>query len=139
MATKADFTNEEWLALRKGVMGSAMLVSMSDRDFTDTFGEAGAMAKFLQQQKLTGATGLIRELAQEGSPFGVTTPPDRLRNETMDSLRASVATLSQKSPDDVDAYRQLVLELAGAVASAKSGESPVEVTMISQIREAMGS
>ena len=40
MATKADFTEEEWETLRTGVSGAGVLVSLSDRDFTDTFGEA---------------------------------------------------------------------------------------------------
>ena len=45
MATRQDFTDDEWAHLQKGVTGSAMLVSLSDRDFTDTFGEVGAMTK----------------------------------------------------------------------------------------------
>ena len=139
MVRKADFTDAEWLALRKGAMGSGMLVSLSDRDFTDSFGEATALARFLADQKLTGSTQLVRDLAHEGSPFGVTTPPDRLRNETMESLRSSVALLAEKSPDDADAYRKFVLDLAEAIANAKSGESNVEAAMVSQIRDAMGS
>ena len=31
MATKADFTEDEWKALQQGVTGSAMLVSLADR------------------------------------------------------------------------------------------------------------
>ena len=38
MATKQDFTEAEWAALEKGVTGTGLLVSLSDRDFTDTFG-----------------------------------------------------------------------------------------------------
>ena len=45
MAGKSDFTEQEWESLRKGVSGAGLLVSLSDRDFTDTFGEAGALAK----------------------------------------------------------------------------------------------
>src|SRR4051794_34981764 len=50
MATKNDFTEPEWEALQKGLTGAAMLVSLSDRDFADTFGEVGAMAKYLAGQ-----------------------------------------------------------------------------------------
>src|SRR4029078_9783165 len=45
MATRQDFTDDEWTRLQKGVTGSAMLVSLSDRAFTDTFGAVGAMRK----------------------------------------------------------------------------------------------
>jgi hypothetical protein len=51
MATKADFTEDEWETLRKGVTGAGMLVSIGDRDFTDTFGEVGALAKRLSQER----------------------------------------------------------------------------------------
>src|SRR5262245_42807923 len=34
MATKADFTEDEWKALQRGVTGAGMLVSVSDTDFT---------------------------------------------------------------------------------------------------------
>ncbi len=106
MATKQDFTETEWATLQKGITGSGMLVSLSDRDFTDSFGEAGAMGKYLSGQQLTGATDLIRELAKvRGTGFGLTTPPDRLRNETIAAVTASVELLGTKSPDDVEPYR----------------------------------
>ena len=47
MATKADFTADEWDNLHTGVTGAGMLVSLSDRDLSDSFGESTAMAKYL--------------------------------------------------------------------------------------------
>ena len=44
MAGKADFTDEEWDALQQGVTGSGMLVSVAHRGFTESFGEAKAIA-----------------------------------------------------------------------------------------------
>jgi hypothetical protein len=46
MATKPDFTEEEWKTLQKGVTGAGMLVSVGDVDFTDSFGEATKLAKY---------------------------------------------------------------------------------------------
>jgi hypothetical protein len=139
MATKQDFSEAEWATLQKGVTGSGMLVSLSDRDFTDSFGEASAMGKFLSGQQLTGGTDLVREVAKvHGTGFGLTTPPDRLRDETMAALRAAVELLSTKAPDDVEAYRTLVLGLADAVAAAKGGTTAVETAAIGQLREALG-
>ena len=43
MPTKADFSEDEWQAMQKGITGAGMLVSVTDRDFTDSFGEASAM------------------------------------------------------------------------------------------------
>ncbi|MFL5749379.1 MAG: hypothetical protein ACJ767_02045, partial [Chloroflexota bacterium] len=127
MATKTDFTEDEWAALQKGMTGSGMLVSLSDRDLTDSFGEAGAMGKFLAGQQVAAATPLVRELAKtHGTGFGLTASPDKVRAETINALRTSVTTLGAKAPDEVEPYRQLVLGLARAVAEAKGGEKPVE-------------
>ena len=125
----------------KGITGSGMLASLSDRDLTDTFGEAGAMAKYLSGQQVAGSTDLIRELARipTARVFGFTTSPDRVRTETMEALSvASIATLQAKAPTEVEPYRQLVLGVAQAVADAKGGEVPVETVVIEQIREALG-
>ena len=139
MTTKADFTESEWTALQKGITGSGLLVSLSDRDLSDTFGEVGAMAKYLAGQQVAGSSELIRELAKaHGTGFGFTTSPDRVRSETLEALRSSVATLGAKASAEVEPYRQLVLGVAEAVAGAKGGEAPVELDMITQIREALG-
>ena len=49
MAKKADFTEQEWESLQKGVVGAGLLVSLSDRSFFDTFKEAGALGKHVAQ------------------------------------------------------------------------------------------
>lgn len=139
MATKTDFTEQEWETLRKGVTGSGMLVSLSDRDFTDTFGEVGALAKYLTGQEVASASQLVRELSHGRSTgFGLTDSPDKVRAETIQALQSSVATLTAKAPDEVEAYRGLVLGVAEAVAQAKGGEAAVEASMIAEIRTALG-
>jgi hypothetical protein len=139
MTTKTDFTETEWAALQKGVTGSGFLVSLSDRDLSDTFGEVGAMAKYLAGQQVAGSSEVIRELAKaHGTGSGLTTSPERVRSETLEALRSSVATLQAKAPDEVEPYRQLVLGVAETVAGAKGGEAQVELDMITQIREALG-
>jgi hypothetical protein len=139
MATKADFTDDEWVALQRGVTGSGMLVSLSDRDFTDSFGEASAMAKYLSGQQLSARSELLRELAKtRGSGFGLTTSPEKLRAETMAALPAALAALQAKSPTDVDGYKALVIGVAQAVADAKGGgTSQLEAAMIVDIKAAL--
>jgi tellurite resistance protein len=137
-ATRADLTEAEWAALQKGITGSAMLVSLADRDFTDSFGEVGALAKYLQGQQVAGASSLVRELAKtHGTGFGLGTSPETMRTETIEALNASLETLRAKAPDEVDGYRQLVLGACQAVAEAKGGVTPVEATMLEQIQAAL--
>jgi hypothetical protein len=138
MASKADFTEEEWKAMQKGVTGAGMLVSVSDRDFTDTFGEAGALARSLAEQHQSNESELIRELAGiHGSGFGLTASPDKVESETLSSLRTAMAALASKAPDDLDRYRKLVLDVADRVANAKGGLAPNETAAIEKIKSAL--
>ncbi len=139
MATKADFTEDEWTALTKGVTGAGMLVSVSDRDFTDSFGEASALAKALAAQREQSTSQLVRELAGvRGTGFGMTASPQEVEAGTLASLRAANETLTAKAPDEAEAYRQLVLAVAETVAEAKGGVKPGETAALDKIREALG-
>ena len=122
MATRADFTDDEWKAMQQGVTGAGMLVSVSDRDFTDSFGEASALAKAIAAQRESGATELVRELANvRGTGFGMTASPQEVETKTIAALDVAMAAIAAKAPDEADAYRQLVLGVADAVAEAKGG------------------
>jgi len=139
MASKTDFTEEEWKALEKGLMGAGMFVSVSDPDFTDTFGEAGALAKHVAAHREGGESELIRELAQvHGSPFGFMASAEKVEVETVAALRSAVAALTAKAPDELEAYRELVLSAAQQVAEARGGERPGETAAIQKIKEALG-
>jgi hypothetical protein len=139
MATKADFTEDEWEAMQKGVTGAGMLVSIGDRDFTDSFGEAGALAKYLGGQRETSESQLVRELASvRGTGFGVTASQQEVEAETLAALRSASEPLAAKAPDEADAYRQLVLGAAEAVAEAKGGVKPGETAAIEAIKAALG-
>jgi tellurite resistance protein len=139
MATKTDFTEDEWNALHKGVTGAGMLVSVGDRDFTDTFGEAGALAKKLRDEHEQSQSQLVRELAAvHGSGFGFTASPQKVEAETLEALHSATTTLAAKAPDEADAYRRLVLEVAQAVAEAKGGVKDGETAAIQKIQEALG-
>jgi hypothetical protein len=139
MATKADFTEEEWETLRKGVSGAGTLASLSDRDFTDAFGEAGALAKYLAGQRDKGPSELVRALASERPRgFGITTSPHEVETETVAALRSATQILDERMPGDAEAYRQLVLGLMQAVAEAKGGVTTEETAAIEKVREALG-
>jgi hypothetical protein len=139
MATKADFTEEEWKAMQKGVTGTGLLVSVGDRDFTDSFGEVSALAKYLAAQRETSESELVRELAHaRGSGFGFTDSAEEVEAETLQALRSASATLAAKDPEDAAAYRQLVLGVAEAVAEAKGGVKPGETAAIEKVRDALG-
>lgn len=137
MAGKADFTEDEWKNLQQGVTGAGMLVSAAHRDFTDSFGEARAVAKQLAAHR-ESESQLVRELA--GTPstgFGLVASPKEVEGTT-NALGAAVAVLGAKAPDEVDAYRRLVLDVASAVAEAKGGVKDEEAAVIAKITQALG-
>jgi hypothetical protein len=139
MATRADFTDDEWKTLRKGVTGAGVLVSVSDRDFTDSFGEASALAKALAAHRDDASSEIVRELAKtRGTGFGLTSSPTEVETETLASLRTAGEILAAKAPDEAASYRQLVLGVAEAVAEAKSGVEPNETAALDKIRDALG-
>ena len=138
MAKKSDFTEQEWEALQKGVTGAGLLVSLSDRGFFDTFKEAGALAKHVAQAKQNNSSELVRELADvHGTGFGVTSSPEKVEQETIQALHAAKTALESKAPDEVDAYRQFVVQVAQSVAQAAPGGETSEAGAVEKVRSAV--
>jgi hypothetical protein len=138
MATKSDFTEQEWETMQKGVTGAGLLMSVSDRSFFDSFKEAGALARHVGTARQSGSSELIRELAQtRGTGFGLASSPDEVERETLESLRTAVQTLEAKAPEDAEAYRSFVLEVAESVANAAGGGETSEQATLEKIRSAL--
>lgn len=125
--------------MQKGVTGAALLVSLADRGFFDTFKEVGALGKHLKQAREKSASPLVRDLAEvRGTGFGLTASPDEVESGATEALRSSAATLQAKAPDELEAYRTLVLEVAQSVADAADNIDPVETGAIDKIKAALG-
>ena len=138
MATRTDFTDQEWESLQKGVTGAGLLVSLSDRGFFDTFKEAGSLAKHLAQAKQRSSSGLVRELAElHGTGFGLAASPETVERETLEALRSAKAALESKAPSELDAYRQFVVEIARSVGEAAGGGEKAEGAAIEKVESAL--
>jgi len=133
------FTEDEIETLRKGAMGSGLLVSASDRGFFDTFKEAGALAKHVSAARSSSESEVVKKVAEShGTGFGVTTPAAEVESGTLEALRASVALLQAKAPDELEAYRAFVLALARSVAAAAPGGDEAEAGTVAKIESALG-
>ncbi len=140
MAAKTDFTDDEWNTLHRGLTGAGMLVSISERGFTSTFKETGAIAKFLATQSQEGTSQLARELAgTRGSGWKVNSSAGELKDGALAALRSSVEILTAKDPEDLADYRELVLALAQRVSDAAPEGEDVEEDAIDAIRSALTS
>ena len=139
MASKADFTDGEWKAMESGVTGAGMFVAIVDRGFFDSFKEANALAKHLRAAHERSESPLIRELASgHDRPFGMTASPEEIEQSTVEALQGGLAALQAKSPDDLPAYKALVLDVAESVAAAAKDVSAQENQAIERIRSALG-
>ncbi len=137
MAGKADFTEEQWDQLRKGATGAGLLVSVSDRSFLDSLKEASSFAHYLIDAR-DDDSELVRDLASEhGTGFGAIATPSEVQNAADDALRAAVATLRAKAPDELDSYRAFVLALAETVSKAAKGGVEPEAAAIERIKAAL--
>ena len=120
-------------------MEDAALTSVADADFTDSFGEASALAKYLGERRQSSDSALVRDLASaHGTGFGLTASREKVETGTLEALRSAVSILEAKAPDELAAYRELVTGLAQHVAEAKSGVEPAESDAIAKISEALG-
>jgi hypothetical protein len=140
MAKKADFTEQEWEAFEKGVVGSGLLVSLSDRGFFDTFKEAGALGKHVAQARQNSSSELVRELAADThgtGGFGLTAKPEAVETETIASLQTAKTALQSKAPDELEAYRQFVLDVAQSVAAAAGGGDTAEAAVVEKVTSAL--
>jgi uncharacterized heparinase superfamily protein len=139
MAGKADFTEAEWDDLHLGLTGAGMLVAVSDAGFFDSFKEAGTLAKHLAAAGESSPSELIRELAgTHGTGFGMTARPAEVEAKTVAALESAAAVLQAKAPDDLDAYRRLVVDLATSVSGAAGGGDDAEAKAIAKVRAAVG-
>ena len=125
--------------LRKGATGAGLLVAVSDKSFFDTFKEAGALAKHLTTTRGSSQSPLIRRLAEgRGLGFGMAAAPAEIESGTLGALRSAVQLLESKAPDELEAYRSFVLEIARSVSSAAGGGDEAEAAAIEKISSALG-
>jgi hypothetical protein len=140
VAGRRDFTDAEWEQLRKGVTGAAVLVSVSNPGFFETFKEAGAAARHLKAARGESTSELVRELAEApASGFGLGMTPEEVEAETLGALRAGAAALEAKAPDEAPAYRQFVEDVARSVAAAAEDVGAAETSAIEKIKSALAS
>lgn len=126
-------TDEERLILKTGAFGAVFLVSNADPGVLGVIRESIAASG-----ALADASGTVKEALTTG-PLPRLPRDSQLEIESvvLPALGRAVRILREKSPRDVDAYRELVLAAADQVARAHDGVAPAEVAAIDQIRVAL--
>lgn len=141
MATKADYSAEEWQILQWATMNTMAYLSLADPGFWDSFKEATGAAKFLAAEKDSGTNQLIRDLAGDvrtKRDKEATSNPTTLADEVAERVAEAVALVAEKDAADVDAFRAFILGLAEATAVAVDGVGETETGAIARITVALG-
>ena len=121
MASKADFSEAEWKQVLEAPPSAALVVIASDRggSIRETFSMAKAYA---EAHKKPGQSQLLDEIVSakpevDRSRFKT---QEELKEHCLENVREAVALLKQKAgAEEVEGYRQFVLELVNRVAEAR--------------------
>jgi hypothetical protein len=130
MATKADFTEEEWTRLKRGPFIAGLAISLADPGGPiEAIKETSATLKTVTGAADAGTRGelvaaLASEVSEEArqrkSPLAGFKPKGALAGqEILDELRAVNAIVAEKAtPEEAEAYRAWLLAAAKEAADA---------------------
>lgn len=121
MASKSDFGAEEWSTVISGPPAAGLHVAMAERG--GSLREALSIGRaYAEARQAHGTSELLDEIVAEQPAVN----PAEFKGESdvpaalMQKLRDAVQIVEVKgTPDDAEAYRNFVLDLAQRVASAK--------------------
>ena len=140
MATKTDFTPDEWQTLRWAVTDTMMYLSMADPGFWDTFKEANAAAHYMAAAKQTSESALVRQLAGDVKAKRdkeVSGNPTDVSGEVIERVNEAVKIVSGKAPEDLEGFKAFIIGVAKATAEAAKGTSPTEAQAIAKLEAAL--
>ena len=120
MTRKADFNAEEWSLVLEGPPVAGVIVATAHRG--GSFREAISMGKAYQEAQKEQSAELIGEIVSSNPEFDRNRykSPEELRERGLTRIREAVNLLENKAtPEEVDEYKQFVLDVANTVANAK--------------------
>jgi hypothetical protein len=141
MATKADFTTEEWGVLQWAVADAITYTSLADPGFWASFSEAGAAAKFIAGQRGSSPSLLVRDLSGDikAKPDSeLTNNRTDIAGEASSRIEQAAGIVADKAPDELEAFKAFILGVADAAAEGSKGISAAEQTALDRIKTALG-
>jgi hypothetical protein len=146
---KADFNAEEWQEILSAPPDAGLLVATAQRG--GTFREAFSIAKaYTEARQKVGESELLDQIAAAKPAMNVDrhSSKEELEQDVLQKIRAAVALVESKAtPEETEAYRRFIVNLAEHVAEAHregflglSGErvSDAEREAIAKIEQAVG-
>jgi hypothetical protein len=130
MASKTEFTPEEWAQIRRSpMMASLAVVAASPSGPVGVVKEMFAVGKLITETKTKGgANGLVealvtdiatREGLEQAKPTEIKgMSSDQVRSHAVDALKAVAALVDRKAPADAAGFKTWLQEVARRVANA---------------------
>lgn len=141
MATKADFTGDQWLTLVFAMEDTMTFVSLSNGvHFFESMGEATATARFLNEQHKAATSTLVRDLSTGAGMHRdkeVGRDPAQMESAVLSRVAEAVETVRTVAPDELDAFKAFLIGVADATAEARNGIDDAEQTAIDKIKSAL--
>jgi hypothetical protein len=125
-------TEDEQKTVRSAAMRAGALVAQAEPGFFDTFKESFAASKAVK-----GASPEVQKLVTGGFPEMPSGGNDEVNARTLELLKQAVGILTQKAPQLVEEYRQVVLQSARDVAAAADDTSQNENAAVDKIEGAL--
>ncbi|AXO33579.1 hypothetical protein MicB006_1281 [Micromonospora sp. B006] len=126
-------TADERLTLKTGAFGAVFLVSNAVPGVLamvrESFAASGALAEVGGVVKEALTTGPLPQLPRDSAL--------EVESVVLPALGRSMEILRDKSPDDAETYRSVVLAAAERVAQAHRGIEPAEAAAIEKITHAL--
>lgn len=140
MASKATFTNEDWMDLQWAVMLAGSHITASDwPGLWKSFKEAAGGSRFLTAMQ-SNDNQLVADLAADQArkrPPEITGRADLAGDAAIERIRAAVAIVQAKAPEDLEDFKLLLTNVATAMAEEVDGVSESEAEAIARVRAAL--
>ena len=121
-------TEDEQKTVRSAALRAGAFVAQAEPGFLDTFKESFAASKAVR-----AASPEVQKLVTGGFPEMPSGGRDDVDARTLDLLKQAVSILTQKAPQLVEEYKQVVLQSAKDVAAAADDTSQKETAAVGQI------
>lgn len=140
MATKSDFTEEQWQGLVYAIEDTMTYVSLSNGPkFWESIKEVTSAAKYMAGQAKSSPSTLVRDLASGGytkRDKSVSGDPTNIEAAALDRIAAATKIVADVAPDEVPAFKEFVLGVADAAAEV-NGVDEKETTALDKIKSAL--
>ncbi len=141
MATKSDFTEDQWLTLVYSVQDTMAFVAFANgAHFWESMKEATATGKFITGQAKSSPSTLVRDLAMGGGmkrDKKLKAGAAEMETEVLGVLAEASKLVADIAPDELDAYKDFILGVASAAAEASGATDETEQAAIDKIKGAL--